>query len=210
MSLCSSPHTIRTPIPRPLQGSKRLGGNIGIGKLSTAQAPTNGRHSHPYLGRTRHRLRVQSNTRDDIHGKQLDSSPRKNDRTQTLLKLRSEKLLLDASLMSLQTAVDKAIVSEPSKAASTELSDLQRTLQVDVMILKGELEKYRDVDPQQLEKKKGEAALLRANAERWTDNIELLEGWLSQVLAIDPYQLDCLRRECYGAEYIEGEGLKEL
>ncbi|KAL8656854.1 MAG: hypothetical protein Q9226_002503 [Calogaya cf. arnoldii] len=201
---------IRTSIRRPLQAPNSLGGNIGTGQLSTTQAPTKGRHSHPYLATIRHRFRVQSNTRDDTSGKQLDSSPRTNDKTRILLELRSEKLLLDASLMSLQTAVDRAVDSEPSGAASTELSDLQRTLRVDIMVLKGQLEEYRDVDPQQLEKKKAEAALLRANAERWTNNIELLEGWLNRVLGIDPYQLDCLRRECYGAEYIEGEGLKEL
>ncbi|KAI4285552.1 MAG: hypothetical protein L6R38_000573 [Xanthoria sp. 2 TBL-2021] len=206
MPLCPSPQTIRTPIRRPRHAPKSLGEIRDYGGLPTAPDSIKDRH----LDTTQHRLRVSSKAKDDTSGKHIGPMARQNDKSQILSKLRSEKLQLDASLVHLQSVVDRAMDLEPLGTASTELFALQRTLRVDVMILKGDLEDYRDIDPQQLEKKKGEAALKRANAERWTNNIELLEGWLGRVLGIDPYQLDCLRRECYGAEYIEGEGLEEL
>ncbi|KAI4226036.1 MAG: hypothetical protein L6R36_003482 [Xanthoria steineri] len=205
MPVCFPQQAIRTPIRRPRHVPKTRGRTREDGELATAP------DSYRHLATTQHRPRVSSKTNDDTSGKQIGPIARENDRSQELLKLRSEKLRLDASLVHLQGVVDKAMDSEPFVGtASTELFALQKTLRVDVMVLKGELEDYRDIDPQQLEKKKGEAALMRAKAERWTNNIELLEGWLGRVRGVDPHQLDCLRRECYGTEYTEGEGLKEL
>ncbi|CAL8576934.1 Meiotic nuclear division protein 1 [Xanthoria parietina] len=210
MPVCFPQQTIRTPILRPRHVPKSPGRTREDGALATAPDSTKDWHRYRHLATTQHRPRVSSKTSDDTSGKQIGPIASENDRRQELLKLRSEKLRLDASLVHLQGVVDKAMDSEPFGTASTELFALQKTLRVDVMVLKCELEDYRGIDPQQLEKKKGEAALMRANAERWTNNIELLEGWLGRVLGVDPHQLDCLRRECYGTEYTEGEGLKEL
>ncbi|KAI5284636.1 hypothetical protein KEM52_002811, partial [Ascosphaera acerosa] len=50
----------------------------------------------------------------------------------------------------------------------------------------------------------------KAEAERWTDNIYILEGYLARLAGGDREVLDCVKRECYGEEYVEGEGLREL
>ncbi|KAL8773188.1 MAG: hypothetical protein Q9209_001864 [Squamulea sp. 1 TL-2023] len=172
-----------------------------IRKVSTAALFTDNRHRYRYL---------QGKTSDDDSGKEMGSNTRQAGRSNTLLELRTEKLLLDASLVRLQIAIDKMTNLRLFRNISTEPVAFQEILQGDVMILNDELEHYRDIDPRQTEKKKGDTATMRAKAEIWTTNIELLEGWLNKVLCIDSYQLDCLRRECYGPEYVEGEGLKEL
>ncbi|KAL9041642.1 MAG: hypothetical protein Q9180_001142 [Flavoplaca navasiana] len=209
MPLFYSPNTIRKPIRRPFQTPKALSGSTGPRRLSETHGFVKDRHHYLHFAATQRREapRKRSNETDSEH---LSSDSRQNNRSQILFQLRSEKLLLDDSLAQLQTAIYKATDQGLFEATRTELLALQTTLRVNVMALKDELEDHKDVDPQQLERKKVETAKIRASAERWTNNIELLEGWFDRVLAKDPFQLDRLRRECYGVEYVEGEGLKEL
>ncbi|KAL8927839.1 MAG: hypothetical protein Q9172_001212 [Xanthocarpia lactea] len=180
--------------------------------MSTAEASTDVPHHNRYLRITQHQRQCQGKKSDDLGCKGVDSREpvRQNYRVNMLLELQAKKLLLDASLLHLQTAIDEMMDLRPIREASTELLDLQETLQRDVRRLRDDLEGYRDIDPRQMEKKKEEAALMKAKAEIWTTNIELLEGWLKKVLGMDPYQLECMRREYYKAEYVEGEGLKGL
>ncbi|KAL8857275.1 MAG: hypothetical protein Q9178_006201 [Gyalolechia marmorata] len=180
--------------------------------MSTAEASTDVPHHNRCLRKTQHQRQCQGKTSDDLGGKEVDSSGsvRQNYRVDVLLELQTKKLLLDASLLHLQTAIDEVMDLRPIRDASIELLDLQETLRRDVRRLRDDLEGYRDIDPQQMEKKKKETALLKAKAEIWTTNIELLEGWLKKVLSMDPYQLECMRREYYKDEYVEGEGLKGL
>jgi hypothetical protein len=44
----------------------------------------------------------------------------------------------------------------------------------------------------------------------WTDNIYVLEGYLSKLAGGDREIIAAVQRECYGDEYVEGEGLREL
>ena len=180
--------------------------------MSTAEASTDGPPHNRYLRNIQHQRQCQGKKSDDPGGKEVDSREpvRQNYRVNMLLELQTKKLLLDASLLHLQTAIDEVMDLRPIREASTELLDLQEKLQRDVKGLRDDLEGYGDIDPRQMEKKKKEAALMKAKAEIWTTNIELLEGWLKKVLGMDPYQLERMRREYYKAEYVEGEGLKGL
>ncbi|KAI4274329.1 MAG: hypothetical protein LQ337_004023 [Flavoplaca oasis] len=209
MPLFYSPITIRKPIRRPFQTPKALSGSTGPSRFSETHGSVRDRHHYLHFAATQRRQapRKRSNETDSEH---LSSDSRQNNKCQILFELRSEKLLLDDSLAQLQTAIYKATDQGPFDPTRTQLLALQQTLQMNVMALKDELENHKDLDPRQLERKKVETAKIRASAERWTNNIELLEGWFDRMLAKDPSQLDRLRRECYGAEYIEGEGLKEL
>ena len=62
----------------------------------------------------------------------------------------------------------------------------------------------------EVERKTKQVEGLKAKAERWTDNLMLVEGYMSKLLNGNTEGMDGLRRECYGTEYIEGEGLAEL
>lgn len=76
--------------------------------------------------------------------------------------------------------------------------------------LRVELEGYKDGDPQEVVRKKEEAEALKIRAMRWTDNIYCLEGRLREITGGDREAVEGVRRMCYGDEYVEGEGLREL
>ena len=83
-------------------------------------------------------------------------------------------------------------------------------LEEEVKGLKKELEVYKDADPGELERKQAEVEGFKARAERWTDNLFLVEGYIERLMGGSKEGMEALRRECYGQEYIEGEGLAEL
>ncbi|KAI2975051.1 hypothetical protein CBS147324_3236 [Aspergillus niger] len=57
---------------------------------------------------------------------------------------------------------------------------------------------------------KEETEEYRRLAHQWTDNIYILEGYVDKVTGGDREVLRAVQRECYGEEYVEGEGLREL
>lgn len=86
----------------------------------------------------------------------------------------------------------------------------EKGLREEVEGLRTELVGYRDGDPAEVVKKKGEVEMFRQRAERWTDNVGVLEGWLKGVLGGDRERMEGIRQMFYGDEYMEGEGLREL
>ncbi|KAL4739385.1 meiotic nuclear division protein 1 [Aspergillus similis] len=50
----------------------------------------------------------------------------------------------------------------------------------------------------------------RQRAQMWTDNIYLLEEYVRKLTGGDREVMQAVQRECYGDEYVEGEGLREL
>ena len=89
------------------------------------------------------------------------------------------------------------------------LADSEK-LKNEVARLKGELASYEDGDPKVLKKRRGEVERMRERAELWTENCWILEGYVRDELRVDRDGLEGLRREAYGGEYVEGEGLGEL
>ncbi|KAL2861568.1 Mnd1 family-domain-containing protein [Aspergillus pseudodeflectus] len=55
-----------------------------------------------------------------------------------------------------------------------------------------------------------EAGEYRQRAQEWTDNIYVLEEYVRQLASGDREVVQAVQRECYGEEYVEGEGLREL
>ncbi|KAL4804441.1 meiotic nuclear division protein 1 [Aspergillus unguis] len=47
-------------------------------------------------------------------------------------------------------------------------------------------------------------------AQQWTDNIYVLEEYVRKLTGGDREVMQAVQRECYGDEYVEGEGLREL
>lgn len=86
----------------------------------------------------------------------------------------------------------------------------EKDLREELEELRRELMGYRDGDPVEVVKKKGEVEVCKERAERWTDNIGVLEGWLKGVLGGDRERMEGIRKIFYGDEYVEGEGLRDL
>jgi hypothetical protein len=61
-----------------------------------------------------------------------------------------------------------------------------------------------------VEKKRKEIQTWKENTSVWTDNIYILEQYLNRLAGGDRAVVDAVLRECYGGEYVEGEGLREL
>lgn len=55
-----------------------------------------------------------------------------------------------------------------------------------------------------------ELAVFRQQAMQWTDNIYVLEEYLRRLAGGDREVVAAVLRECYGDEYVEGEGLLEI
>ena len=134
-----------------------------------------------------------------------------NLRTGTLEKLREEKDKIDIAVQELDFEVKEASERrEGEEGERAEVVNVHATLQEEVRVLKVELEQYKDGDPGEVIRKRKEVKRLREKAERWTDNIGILEGWVLQMLGGDRAALDDMKRGLYEKEYVEGEGLKEL
>lgn len=86
----------------------------------------------------------------------------------------------------------------------------EKDLREELEKLRRELMGYWDGDPVEIVKKKREVEVCKERAERWTDNIEVLEGWLKGVLGGDRERMEGIRKMFYGDEYVEGEGLRDL
>lgn len=145
-------------------------------------------------------------------------SEEKKARADALAKLTAEKQKLDDAVQDLREKVDRASGrrdgSDDAGNAHDHRADLvaeQARLMGDLQAFKAELLRYRDGDPGELLLKKQQTQALRQKAELWTDNVAILEQWLSHVVGGDREKLDAIKRSCYGDEYDEeGEGLKEL
>ena len=96
------------------------------------------------------------------------------------------------------------------EAERMELADVKESLVREVAALEKELESYRENDPEVVKAMQEETILARAKAVRWTDNIDVVEGWLLEKMGGDREQMEGLQREVYRSEYVEGEGLAEL
>jgi len=61
-----------------------------------------------------------------------------------------------------------------------------------------------------VQEKKAELGTLRQTVQQWTDNIYILEEYLGKLAGGDREIIAAVQQECYGEEYVEGEGLREI
>ncbi|KAK6587396.1 hypothetical protein PZA11_000686 [Diplocarpon coronariae] len=72
-----------------------------------------------------------------------------------------------------------------------------------------ELACYSDHDPAEILRKAKEAKRLKDSAIRWTDNIEAMESYIGSITGDRDATAGFMAAAC-GAEYVAGEGLKDL
>ncbi|KAF2877814.1 Mnd1 family-domain-containing protein [Massariosphaeria phaeospora] len=93
------------------------------------------------------------------------------------------------------------------KTLITRHNDLTKELEK----LRQDLAAYSEQDPVEMDKKRDEAHKFRNDAEKHTDQILSMEGWLKDHLGGDKEQLGSIMQMCYGDEFDEEEGgLREL
>ncbi len=126
-------------------------------------------------------------------------------------KLKAEKEKIDTTVAELEAKVKLALEERGGDDEGRgELVARRVILEEEVGGLKRELEGYKENDPGEVERLRKEVVAFRAGAERWTDNIGILEGRVVQMTGGDREQVEYIRRNYYGGEYVEGEGLREL
>ena len=140
------------------------------------------------------------------------ASEEKKAREHALATLHDEKDKLDGVIRELRDRVTAATATR-TDGADSDRGDLvaeHARVAREVLALKAELNSYRDGDPGELGRKRAEVVALRAKAERWTDNVGILEQWVGQMLGGDRERMEAVQMMCYGEEYVPGEGLREL
>lgn len=138
-------------------------------------------------------------------------SEEKRVRANTLEKLKDEKEKLDSTIFELRARVTEATNRrEEDGNGREELVTKHAKLTGEILLLNEELNGYKDSDPGELVRKREEIELNKEKAYRWTENLELLEGWLTKVTGGDRERVEEIKRLFYGDQYVEGEGLKEL
>ncbi|KAG7002206.1 hypothetical protein G7Y79_00028g062270 [Physcia stellaris] len=134
-------------------------------------------------------------------------------RTSELAKLKAE---LEGATKAVSELEEKVAAARAQRADGEEegeremLITKEEVLSEEVKALRKELAGYADNDLEDVERKIKQVEGIKAKAERWTDNVMLVEGYMSKLLNGNTEGMDGLRRECYGTEYVEGEGLAEL
>lgn len=138
-------------------------------------------------------------------------SDEKRAQVNTMEKLKDEKKKLDGTIVELRARVNEASNErEEDGNGREELITTHTELAREVLLLNEELNGYKDSDPDQIVRKKREIEQFKEKAYRWTENVELLEGWLMKVVGGDRERVEGIKQMFYGDQYIEGEGLKEL
>jgi Mnd1 HTH domain len=134
----------------------------------------------------------------------------------TLEKLVEERDKLDAVATNLTATIqreedEKQRQNEESSESMdrSEMETKYKELLLTSTELRAQLAKYSDNDPVEIQRKKDEILTMSASIETATDNIYSLEGYLLQ-MTNDRNTLESFRAENYGAEYVEGEGLREF
>ncbi|KAI9724501.1 MAG: hypothetical protein M1812_000569 [Candelaria pacifica] len=137
-------------------------------------------------------------------------SEEKNTKEDMLRKVKKERDRVVASVKELQARIE-----EEGKAREDEGYDRVQMmkcftkLQEEVECAKSELETYSGNDPMEVVRRREEIGVLRGVAERWTDNIFVLEQYLLELTGRDRDVLGQYRELHYGSELVDGE-LKEL
>lgn len=130
-------------------------------------------------------------------------------RETTLASLRETEAKLAASVETMNEQLGKFAMSEEEKQEHQQLMAELDVEKAEVVALEAELDGFRDGDPEVLGSRKRDAEKIKALAMRATDNIYVLEQTVKQMVGGDHEQLENLKRDMYGEEYVEGEGLKE-
>jgi hypothetical protein len=147
-------------------------------------------------------------------------SDEKLKKEQALSRAKDERDKVFASVDDLQTKVDEAVAAREegedddmlmeSHMDRKTLISTNEILTKDLEVLRNEIASYSENDPVEVEKKKEQMAKFKAEAEKWTDQIQSMEAWMKRA-GVDKDVLLGMKRHMYGDEFGDEEGgLKEL
>ncbi|MCJ1288307.1 hypothetical protein MMC26_007662 [Xylographa opegraphella] len=142
-------------------------------------------------------------------------SEEKRAREYTLAQLKEEKIKIQKCMEKLKEKVEAAGHGKEAEENGEDggREELLRSFDMDkseLDSLETELGNYKDGDPEQVVGKSADAEALKLRAAQWTDNIYCLEEYLREVTGGNLEAVEGVRRACYGSDYIEGQGLREL
>ncbi|KAL8709066.1 MAG: hypothetical protein Q9220_006087 [cf. Caloplaca sp. 1 TL-2023] len=148
------------------------------------------------------KARAQSDTNSIQSAGSIPSAQLNENHLTQIKQLQEEKSRVEASVQLLNEQLCQLLPSRQNDATMKDLISRQKILREEICGHQKDLEGYSDIDPGHLEKKSEDIVVLRTRAERWTDNIEILEGWFRRGLFADDFYMDLLRRHCYGTERV--------
>ncbi len=91
------------------------------------------------------------------------------------------------------------------------LTARQSILGKELQLLRTVLAAHSENDPVEMEKRKELIRKRRAEAEKWTEQIQTMENWIRKNAAIDKEQFLLMKQNWYGDEFDEDEGcLREI
>jgi len=88
--------------------------------------------------------------------------------------------------------------------------ELEKDIQQFQVQWKAVISSTGDGEAKSVQEKKAELETLRQTVQEWTDNIYILEEYLGRLAGGDREIIAAVQQECYGEEYVEGEGLREI
>lgn len=128
-----------------------------------------------------------------------------------------EKAKIDASIQECEAnrvslAAELGVDIGPEEEAERKDLFLQKaTLEAEIATLKAEEQGRLDGSiGGGIGQKEENIRRWKAETEMWTDNIYILEEYLNKLAGGDREIMDSVKRECYGDDFVEDEGLKEL
>lgn len=105
---------------------------------------------------------------------------------------------------------ENAAAAEAEAAQREILMQRRDTLLAEVQRIRADEEAFLAGGAAGVETKKEDIKAWKQEASMWTDNIYILEQYLTKLAGGDRDLVEAVKRECYGDEYVEGEGLREL
>lgn len=131
--------------------------------------------------------------------------------------LRGEESKLVASIADAERQIEDEMakrkedekIPENSGKDRKALLETYETLLRETEVLDKELACYCDNDPAEILRKTDEAKTAKDKAMRWTDNIEAIESFITNLTSDRAQAAELMQSTC-GDEYVIGEGLKDL
>jgi len=127
--------------------------------------------------------------------------------------LRAEKRKLDASNASVQERV-QTLREEQAAAQGDSVHqgylDQLGPLEEEVKTLAAEKDGWENAIAGGVEGMRADMVALKSEVAELTDNIYILEAHIQRLVNDDKETMDLVRRDCYGAYFVEEEGLPEI
>ena len=145
------------------------------------------------------------------------NSDAKKQKENTINNLKFEEGKLTASIAETEKQIEEEMAKrdeddetpEEGGMDRTALLEAHETLLKEMETLDKELALYSDNDPSEVLHKVEETKKLKQSAFRWTDNIESMESFITNLTGDRARAAEAMASAC-GNEYVAGEGLKEL